>query len=102
MRRNRPLSVVIGAGRPEYREELELDIGKITETQLKELWERLTERFRDNDSAEWSEAGRRWCAENGIFRGDSSDAPNFQWEAPVTREQLAVTLHRFAQLIGRA
>lgn len=102
MRRQRPLSVVIGAGRPEYKEEIETDIANLTEDQLKELWERLLEHLRDNDSAEWSEEGRRWCVDNGIIQGDGSSVPNYQWEAPLTREQLAVILYRFAGLIGKA
>lgn len=102
MRRNRPLSVVIGAGRPAYKEEINTDIANLTEAQLKELWERLLARYRDNDSTEWSEEGRRWCVDNGIIQGDGSAVPNYQWEAPLTREQLAVILYRFANLFGKA
>jgi hypothetical protein len=100
MRRQRPLSVVTGAGRPAYKEQIDSDIANLTEAQLKSLWERLLERFNDNDSAEWSEEGRRWCVENGLIQGDRTNS--YQWEAPLTREQLAVVVYRFAKLIGKA
>jgi hypothetical protein len=103
MRRNRPLSVVLGAGRPAYKEGIETDIANLNQAELTALWDRLLERFRDNDSAEWSAEGRQWSVDNGIIQGDSSDgAPNYQWEAPLTREQLAVILYRFAQFLGKA
>jgi hypothetical protein len=101
MRRQRPLSVVIGAGRPEYKEEIDTAIANLTDAQLKELWERLLEHLKDNDSAEWSKEGRLWCVKNGIIQGDGADVPNYQWEAPLTREQLAAILYRFAGFIGK-
>jgi hypothetical protein len=101
MRQKRSLSAVIGAGRPAYKEEIETDIEKLTDVELKALWERLLERFKDNDSAEWSAEGRAWCVKNGIIQGDGSAVPNYQWEAPLTREQLAAILYRFAGFIGK-
>lgn len=101
MRRYRPLSVVIGAARPDYSRKSEIDIASFTDIQLKELWERLLKHLQDNDSSKWSEKGRQWCIDKGIIRGVGSLKPNYQWEAPVTREQLAEIIYRFAVYIGK-
>ncbi|MBR6807304.1 MAG: phosphodiester glycosidase family protein [Clostridia bacterium] len=54
--------------------------------------------FSDVESGAWYEAGVIWCRENGIVSGISETefAPN----APVTREQAACFLMRYASLVG--
>lgn len=44
------------------------------------------------------EADVKWAVDNGIIRGDGTG--NFGWRDPVTREQMATILSRFAKLIG--
>ena len=57
-------------------------------------------RFTDVASGQWYSAAVAWANENGIVRGfgDGTFAPN----APVTREQFAAMLYRYAQYSGRA
>lgn len=58
--------------------------------------------LQDNDAGQWSEAARQWAKDNGIIAGSSSTEFNGMWEDLLTREQMAVILYRFAQLIGKA
>lgn len=44
------------------------------------------------------EADVKWAVDNGIIRGDGTG--NFGWRDPVTREQMATILSRFAKMIG--
>ena len=55
-------------------------------------------RFTDVTSGQWYSAAVAWANENGIVRGfgDGTFAPN----APVTREQFAAMLYRYAQYSG--
>ena len=57
-------------------------------------------RFTDVASGQWYSAAVAWADENGIVRGfgDGTFAPN----APVTREQFAAMLCRYAQYSGDA
>lgn len=49
---------------------------------------------RDADSpSAWAKADCAWAAEKGIFKGDGT---GFNWHGNVTREELAVILHRLA------
>lgn len=58
--------------------------------------------LQDNDAGQWSEEARQWAKDNGIIAGSSSAEFNGMWEDLLTREQMAVILYRFAQLIGKA
>lgn len=59
--------------------------------------------LQTNDSGEWSAQARQWCIDKGIFAGGGKDAngePNYMWKSPLTREQAAMVLYRFAQVLG--
>lgn len=61
----------------------------------------FTAAMLDNDAGEWSEDARRWATENGFFKGIGTfedGTPNYAWESPVSREQMAVLLYRLGQL----
>lgn len=51
--------------------------------------------FTDVADGAWYAAGVAWAAENGIVNGD--EAGRFRPDAPLTREQLAAILYRYAQ-----
>lgn len=78
------------------------NVSELTVEQISELWEKLMEPLRDNDAADWSEAARSWAVENGLIVGDGGAQPNYQWQAPLTREAMCVLLYRFARLVGKA
>lgn len=40
----------------------------------------------------WSKAAREYCISEGIFVGDNN--ANFNWSSPITREEVAVIIHR--------
>jgi hypothetical protein len=54
--------------------------------------------FRDVASGSWYEAAIRWAAQIGIAKGSGGGL--YQPDAPLTREQAAVLLYRFAALKG--
>jgi len=58
-----------------------------------ELWEDFKSRLVTGQSPSlWAEEATSWAVEQGIFQGDGQG--NFRWKDPVTREELAVILHR--------
>ena len=55
--------------------------------------------FTDLPAGAWFEAAVQWAAAQGVVAG--VDAATFAPDAPVTREQLAAILYRYAQAQGR-
>lgn len=51
----------------------------------------------DNPSA-WAKAATEYCKSKGIFAGDG--AGNFDWQKPITREQVAAVLYRTLEAAG--
>ena len=71
---------------------------------FKELFDEMRGEFRDNDSASWSKEARDWAVNTGLINGNGktiNGEPNCMWEDLLTREQLAMVLYRFAQMIGK-
>ena len=57
------------------------------------LWEDFLRMLQQKEKpSAWAEEACAWAVEQGIFQGDGQG--NFRWQEPVTREQLAVILHR--------
>ena len=54
----------------------------------------LRNRFADVEAGSWYEKAVRWASETGITQGTSETT--FEPYAPVSREQMAVFLYRFA------
>lgn len=78
---------------------------EMTQDQFNNMLANTLSGLRDNDSSKCSEEARAWAVENGLFVGNGSKIegkPNMMWQAPLTREELALVLHRFAQLVGKA
>lgn len=55
------------------------------------------------EGADWSKDARAWAVENGIIRGKGYGADgklDFAWGENVTREEMAVMLHRVFELVN--
>ena len=78
------------------------NIEDLTEQQCEALWAKITEPFRDNDASNYSSVAREWATCNGIIAGTGGATPNYEWQAPMTREQFVTMLYRFAQFLGKA
>lgn len=61
--------------------------------------------IQDNDSGSWSQEARDWAVRTGMVAGMGTlptGEPNYAWEDFLTREQMAMLLYRFAQMMGKA
>lgn len=54
--------------------------------------------FKDVPDNHWAIEDIKWVKEKGLMRGDGQG--NFGLEKPLTREEAAAVLHRFAKLLG--
>lgn len=67
-----------------------------------EILRKARKELQDNDASDYSAAARDWAVANGIIKGGEANEFNGMWEDMLTREQMAVLLYRFAQLMGKA
>lgn len=77
----------------------------MTNDRFRELMREYRAELQDNDSADWSDDARAWAVETGLVKGGEplpDGNPNYMWQDLLTREQMVVLLHRFAQMMGRA
>lgn len=91
---------IYGYGRPDYNlagEDEDMDVKR-----FEELWKEYRKTLQDNDAAAWSESARKWALDTGLIVGGSTNEPNYMWADVLTREQMAVLLYRFAQMMGKA
>ena len=51
-----------------------------------------------NNPSAWAKAATEYCKRKGIFAGDG--AGNFDWQKPITREQVAAVLYRTLERAG--
>lgn len=98
-RMTRKLSLVVGAWRPDYKEDDEV----FTYEQWKEFMAQYRKELRDNDSSEYSRKAREYFASKGIVQGggkleDGSD--NYMWEDFLTREQGLTVAYRILEMVG--
>lgn len=77
----------------------EMEGDNVTQEQFEAMYSAMIKKKEDNDAGSWSATARAWAVENGIFAGGGN--ANYMWERPMTREELATTLYRFAQLMGK-
>lgn len=78
---------------------------EMTQEKFEQMLATALSKLQDNDSGKFSEQAREWATKNALFVGNGSEIegqPNMMWQAPITREQLSIVLHRFAQLVGKA
>lgn len=91
---------IYGYGRPNYslaEEDDDMDVNKFAE-----LMKEYRKTLQDNQAASWSQEARDWAVSTGLIVGNSTDDPNYMWEDLMNREQMAVLLYRFAQMMGKA
>lgn len=88
MRRRREKKYIVGAVRPDYGEE-----NRMTQEEVKKIVQDLEqERQSRKPDPAWGSEAREWALEQGLFVGN--EAGELQWEAPVTRNQLATILYK--------
>lgn len=85
---------VVVAGWPGWKED-DMDISKLTDEQILELANRLTEVLGKQPPSDWSEDSRQWAEDEGYIKGDENG--DKQYKAWVTREQMAVFMKRMAK-----
>ena len=85
---------VVVSGWPGYKED-DMDISKLTDEQILELANRLTEVLGKQPPSDWSEDARQWAEADGYIKGDENG--DKQYKAWVTREQMAVFMQRLAK-----
>lgn len=85
---------VVVSGWPGWKED-DMDISKLTDDQILELANRLTEVLGKQPPADWSEDAREWAEDEGYIKGDENG--DKQYKAWVTREQMAVFMQRMAK-----
>ena len=85
---------VVGSGWAGGKED-EMDISKLTDEQILELANRLTEVLGKQPPSDWSEDAREWAEDEGYIKGDENG--DKQYKAWVTREQMAVFMQRLAK-----
>lgn len=103
MRRTDHGKYAVGAARPAYSPKEEDE--EMTVEQFKDLWLEMRRELQDNDAGAWSEAARKWAVDTGLIEGGGTlpdGTPNYMWADMLTREQMAVLLHRLAQKMGMA
>lgn len=67
-----------------------------------ELMGEYRKTLQDNDASDWSQSARDWAVNTGLVQGGSASEFNGMWQDYLTREQMAMLLYRFAQMIGKA
>lgn len=71
---------------------------------FKELWYEMRKEFQDNDAGAWSKEARDWAVNSGLIAGTGTlptGEQNYAWADVLTREQMAMLLFRFAQMMGK-
>lgn len=78
---------------PRFEEE------EMTQQEFNERMETYLKALAQRDPADWSAEARAWAEKTGLIAGDETG--NKQYRSFLTREQLAVLLHRYAKLTGQ-
>lgn len=69
-----------------------------TRTVMKDEINKYFNALKDNDCSSWSKEAREFVISKCLLTGSGpADDPNYQWEAPLTREQLAQVLYNFVK-----
>lgn len=78
---------------PRFEEE------EMTQQEFNERMETFLKTLAQQQPAHWSAEARAWAEAAGLIAGDETG--NRQYRSFLTREQLAVLLHRYAKLTGQ-
>lgn len=89
-------------GSPDYQEKcataIARGIGKVIGVKIIQEVLSMGSVFRDVPDNHWAIEDIKWVKEKGLMRGDGQG--NFGLGKPLTREEAAAVLHRFAKLLG--
>ncbi|MGB9825727.1 MAG: N-acetylmuramoyl-L-alanine amidase [Desulfofundulus sp.] len=89
-------------GSPDYQEKcataIARGIGKVIGVKIIQEVLSMGSVFRDVPDNHWAIEDIKWVKEKGLMRGDEQG--NFGLGKPLTREEAAAVLHRFAKLLG--
>jgi hypothetical protein len=77
------------------KEDEDMDVSKLTDAQVLELANRIMTVLGGQEPSDWSKDARTWAEDKGIIKGDSQGKK--MYKKPVTREELAVVLHRWSE-----
>lgn len=83
--------------KPEQEEDDDMDISKLTDAQVLELWNRILVITGKQEPSDWSKEERAWAEDEGLIKGDGTGGK--QYMAPTTREQLMTFLYRFKDMV---
>lgn len=72
---------------------------EVTQEQFNSMMKTYLSGLSKQEGAAWSEDAREWAVSKGIVTGDGNG--NYQWKSNLTREQMAIMLKRFAELMGK-
>ena len=72
---------------------------EVTQEQFNSMMKTYLSGLSKQEGAAWSEDAREWAISKGIVTGDGNG--NYQWKSSLTREQMAIMLMRFAELMGK-
>lgn len=72
---------------------------EVTQEQFNSMMKIYLSGLSKQEGAAWSEDAREWAVSKGIVTGDGNG--NYQWKSSLTREQMAIMLKRFAELMGK-
>lgn len=72
---------------------------EMTQEQFNTMMKTYLTGLSKEGGASWSEEARNWAISTGIVTGDGNG--NYQWKSHLTREQMAIMLKRFAELMGK-
>lgn len=72
---------------------------EMTQKQFNTMMKTYLTGLSKEGGASWSEEARNWAIFTGIVTGDGNG--NYQWKSHLTREQMAIMLKRFAELMGK-
>lgn len=89
--------------RAEYGQRYYDQFATVNLEEFTKLFQEMRSNLQDNDAGDWSADARQWAVSTGLIAGNGTTingVPNYMWQDFLTREQFAVVLYRFSQLIG--
>lgn len=75
----------------------------MTQEKFNEMMNAYRKTLQDNDAGSWSKEARDWAVSTGLIKGGDplpDGKPNYMWEDLLTREQMAMLLYRFKDIVN--
>lgn len=71
-------------------------IDSLTEEEANKIYLKGIQKYKDNDSSDWSKEDREWAIKEKIINGYND---NYRWEDTITREEAIALIHRLYKKI---